>query len=224
MPVPAQKSSLPCLRLPAGAPLGDIRGPRFHTREQQPWESKEYPHPMIHPQSGRQAEEFATQCRGWLLAQARNVSRNASDAEDLVQETLLRFIQKGEAKALPGEEHWEGWLVKTLSNLFMDQCRRRKVQERGAADPSLNAEAPVLQGPSAPSVYDTLTDEQFEHAVGETLSPMLRDTLMMHMAGKRMAEIGRTLGIPEGTVRKRLHDSRVKLREFLQQYIPPGDH
>jgi RNA polymerase sigma-70 factor (ECF subfamily) len=193
-------------------------------REQQVWESKEYPHPMSHPQSGQPAEEFATQCRGWLLAQARNVCRNPSDAEDLVQETLLRFIQKGELNALPAKERWEGWLVKTLSNLFMDQCRRRKVQQRGAADPSLHEEALVLPGPPSLSLYDSITDEQFAQAVQEALSPALRETFRMHMAGKKMLEIGRSLGIPEGTVRKRLHDARVKLREFLRRGNSSGEN
>jgi DNA-directed RNA polymerase specialized sigma24 family protein len=42
--------------------------------------------------SGQQAGEFATQRRTWLLAQALNVCRNRTDAEDLVQEASLRFI------------------------------------------------------------------------------------------------------------------------------------
>lgn len=193
-------------------------------RESQAWESKEYPHPMSPPQSGQSAEEFATQCRSWLLAQARNVCRNAIDAEDLVQETLLRFIQKSELNALPSEEHWEGWLVRTLSNLFMDLCRRRKVQQRGAADPSISDGVVVLPGQPPPSIYDSITDEQFAQAVQEALTPVLRETFVMHMAGKKISEIGRFFGIPEGTVRKRLHDSRLKLRESLRRYVPSGVH
>lgn len=196
-----------------------------HTRDQQEWESKEFPHPMSQPPSGRQAEEFARQNRGWLLAQARNLCRrNTSDAEDLVQETLLRFIQKAELRALPDPEHWEGWVMRTLSNLFTDLCRRRKVQERGSSDPQLREEALVLEIHPIPSVYEAITDEQFGQAMRETLSPTLRDTLRMHLEGRRMAEIGRSLGIPEGTVRKRLHDARVKLRESLKGFTPAGGH
>ena len=74
--------------------LGDIRGSRFHIRAHTVGNRRSL-RIHGHPQSGHQAEAFATQCRGWLLAQSRGVCRNASDAEDLVQETLLRFIQNG---------------------------------------------------------------------------------------------------------------------------------
>jgi RNA polymerase sigma factor (sigma-70 family) len=195
----------------------------FLLREEEVWESKEYPHPMIHLQSGPSAQEFAAECRGWLLGLARNLCRGSkTDAEDLVQETLLRFVQKGQVNALPAREHWHAWLAKTLKNLFMDQCRRQDVQQRGAADPSLSEEKQMLPGTPPLSPYDSITDEQFTQALQEALSPTLRETFLLHMSGKKMAEIGRILGTQEGTVRKRLYDSRLKLREFLCRYVPCG--
>jgi RNA polymerase sigma-70 factor, ECF subfamily len=180
-------------------------------------------HPMSDARSGRQAELFAMRRRGWLLTQARILSRNDSDAEDLVQETLLRFIQKGEVGALPDEVHWDGWLMKTLNNLFTDQCRRWKVQVRGAMDPNLCGEAVVQEYP-VQTVYDSVTAEQIAQAASEVLSPILRDTFMMHMAGKKMSEIAEAFDIPQGVVRKRLYDARMKLRAFFQQHLSSGVH
>lgn len=162
--------------------------------------------------------------RTLLLAQAMKVCRNASDAEDLVQDAILRFIQTFEkVDALPDERRCEGWLVTTLFNLFYSQCRRRKVQAEGASDPRLSGENLVVPGPATGVMYDELTDEQFAQAIDE-LSPKLRTTLEMHMDGRKYHEIAHAEGVPIGTVAKRLHDARARLKEILQRYIHPGGH
>ena len=180
---------------------------------------------MSPPPSGESPEKFAAQHRDWLLDIARHLCRGSTiDPEDLVQETLLRFVQKGRLNALPPREHWQAWLVRSLKNLFTDQYRRKQVLQRGAADPLLSEESIVLPGQPPPSIYDSITAEQFDQALKEALSSMQRETFLLHMSGKKMAEIGRILGVPEGTVRKRLHDSRLKLREHLLRYVPSGVH
>jgi RNA polymerase sigma-70 factor (ECF subfamily) len=141
-----------------------------------------------------------------------------------VQDTLLRFIQTfGQLEALPQERSCEAWLVTTLTHLFYDQCRKRRVQAQGAQDPHLSNEA-VVEAPHEPAsrpVYDSLTDEQFSQAL-EKLSPKMRATFELHAAGKKYQDIASSLGIPVGTVSKRLHDARARLREFLLQHIHPG--
>jgi len=179
---------------------------------------------MDKAKSEHRAGEFATQHRAWLLAQANNLCRNATDAEDLVQEVLLRFIQNfGQVESLPNERSCEAWLVTTLTHLFYDQCRRRRVQAQGAQDPHLNNEIVEVHEPASRPVYDTLTDEQFAQAL-QTLSPKMRATFELHASGKKYQDIARSLGIPVGTVSKRLHDARARLREFLLQHINPGVH
>jgi RNA polymerase sigma-70 factor (ECF subfamily) len=181
-----------------------------------PWEPRVSPLPLSDVKSGQQAGEFATQRRTWLLAQALNVCRNMTDAEDLVQEASLRFIQSFEkVESLPDERVCEGWLVTTITNLFTDQCRKRKIQESGAKELSFKREAAEAQEPASPSAYDTVTDEKFAQALS-SLSPKIRATFEMHAAGVKYQDISREQGIPIGTVAKRLHDARVKLREFLK--------
>jgi RNA polymerase sigma-70 factor (ECF subfamily) len=167
--------------------------------------------------SGHQAGEFAKQRRTWLLTQALNVCRNRTDAEDLVQEALLRFIQSFEkVAALPNERICEAWLVTTLTNLFNDQCRKRKIQENGARELSLKDEATVVHDPASQPAYDAVSDEEFTQAL-RALSPKIRATFELHAAGVKYQDISRTQGIPIGTVAKRLHDARMKLRELLQR-------
>ncbi len=194
-----------------------------HNSSLEPGERKALLDPVSHVMSGRQAGEFAMKRRGKLLAQAKNICRNATDAEDLVQDATLRFIEAfGNVEVLE-ERRCESWLVTTLFNLFYTQCRKNKVQRQGAKDPHLSDEAVVDPEPAPQAVYDDVTDEQFTQAVRE-LSPKLRATFERHMAGKSYQEISQAEGIPVGTVSKRLHDARAKLRELLQHQLGQGGH
>jgi RNA polymerase sigma-70 factor (ECF subfamily) len=165
------------------------------------------------------AGPFLARRRSWLMAQATKLCRSASDAEDLVQETSLRFIQRyAELMSPQSDRSCEAWLATTLTHLFYDQCRRRKVQAQGVQDPHLLEEALVTPEPPSPEVYDTLTAAQFAEALEQALSPKIRATFMLHAAGMPYQDISRSQGIPVGTVAKRLHDARAKLRDFLQRY------
>jgi RNA polymerase sigma factor (sigma-70 family) len=182
-----------------------------------PWARTLSLQPLSNVKSEHQAGEFAKQSRSWLLAQALNVCRNRTDAEDLVQEALLRFIQAFEkVEALPNERYCEGWLITTLTNLFRDQCRKRKIQESNAQELSRKNEAAMAAEPASQPAYDAVTDESFTQALG-VLNPKIRATFELHASGVKYQDISRMQGIPIGTVAKRLHDARTKLREFLKR-------
>ncbi|WP_158623833.1 RNA polymerase sigma factor [Corallococcus llansteffanensis] len=154
-----------------------------------------------------------------LMAQAMNLCGDETDAEDLVQEVILRFIQEfGKKEALPSVPSGEAWLVRTLSNLFFGQCRRLRTRVNGARDPALSEEA--RESAPAPA-YEAITSEQFSEALA-SLSPKIRETFALREGGKKYEEIATLLGIPVGTVKKRLHDARTKLREYLQTFLLPG--
>ncbi len=179
---------------------------------------------MSQEKFGHQAGAFALRQRGWLLAEARNLCGNDADAEDLVHDTFVRFLKDfNTVKALPPERACVTWLLQVLTNRFFDHCRKRKVQERGAKDPHLSGETAVEIDLAPRSIYDSITEEQFDQAV-QLLSPTLRATYELHKAGMKYQDIARSLGVPVGTVSKRLSDARSKLRELLAPYLNPGGH
>jgi RNA polymerase sigma-70 factor, ECF subfamily len=165
---------------------------------------------------------FAARHRDWLVVRARSVCRNPDDAEDLAQETLLRFIQAFDAReALPCPKACESWLITTLTRLLYDQSRVSRSQAHWAKDPSLNGEVQQAWESSARPVYDTLSDAQFAQAL-QALSPKLRTTFELHAAGQKYQDIGRSLGLSLGTVSKRLHDARAKLQKLLLPHTAMG--
>ena len=195
--------------------------PRAHDRRVR-WQQGAA-HPM-NAVKGTPAREFAAQQRDRLLKVAKQMCRSKTDAEDLVQETLLRFIRDfGERETLPLDYVCVSWLGSTLTNLFNDQCRRQRVQENRASDPTLSHVVQAAPEPPAQSVYDSITNEQFDQAL-QALPPKKRAAWDLHVSGKSYLEIGLQLGISSGTARKRLHDARGMLRKFLQRFLLPGGH
>jgi RNA polymerase sigma-70 factor (ECF subfamily) len=174
------------------------------------------------PFSTQGGDAFVARYREWLLVKARSVCRNPHDAEDLAQETLLRFLQAfGKGEAFPSQKTCETWLTTTLTRLVYDQWRVSRSRAHWAKDPSLNGEVQRTWESSTRPIYDTLTDAQFAQAL-EALSPKLRTTFELHAAGQKYQEIGRSLGLSLGTVSKRLHDARAKLQKLLLPHTGVG--
>jgi RNA polymerase sigma-70 factor (ECF subfamily) len=118
----------------------------------------------------------------------------------------------------PDPRQCEAWMMRALQNLFVDQCRKRKVQELGAQEPSLSDELAAHE-PAGDPVFDAITPEQIAEAL-DKLSPKLREAFKLHLAGKKYHEIAETLDLQMGTVAKRMHDARAKLTELLRRPSP----
>lgn len=170
-----------------------------------------------------QIEPFILEIRPWLLNKAFSICRNRTDAEDLVQEATLRFLKAfTNVASLPSENLLEAWLITTMTNCFLDQCRKRQAEKQGAKDPVLE-KVTVAQQPESKPFYDNISDEDFA-AVMKKLSPTLRATFELRAAGLRYHEIAKAQGITTGLVGKRLADARRKLLEWLSPIAGSGDH
>ena len=170
--------------------------------------------------AGAWLETFVAGHQRWLREQARKLCGSSLEMEDLVQETLLRFVETfGRAETSPDEKACSAWLFTTLANTFCDMCRRRRTRERGDTDPAVE-EVTLPVRPEVRPAYDDVTDEQLAAAV-RALSPRLRAAYELHAQGKRYQEIAAALGIPMGTVAKRLHDARLRLRARLLAVAAP---
>jgi RNA polymerase sigma-70 factor, ECF subfamily len=193
----------------AGADVRQREGPQQH-KGQTPGEQR--------------AWAFASKQQKWLVDQAKDICGNWSEAEDLAQEALIRFVRTfSPVESFPNERTCEAWLTHTVTNLFIDLCRRRKSHEVKAQGLALKDGTSASAEPPSRPVYDSITDEQFEEALG-TLSGKHRSTIEMHAEGKSYRDIAIALGIKSGTVGKRLHDARKMLLKSLRKYLPPGDN
>jgi RNA polymerase sigma-70 factor (ECF subfamily) len=158
-----------------------------------------------------------------LLRVALSRTRNAADAEDLVQDTLLRAY-RGIGRF--DGAHPRAWLLTILRNAQLNRVRRRR--------PTLlrNPEAGErLQGrrDSQPSAESVVVGEAFDATVAEAVASLparFRQVVeLVDLDGLSYEEVADALGIPIGTVMSRLHRARCRIRTRLTAAgLAPGSH
>ena len=99
-------------------------------------------------------EEVARDHGRFLYNVAYRLSSNDYDAQDLVQESLIR-IRKGLERYEPGS--LEGWLARIVTNVFLDEVRRRKRRPTDALPDDPERVLPTT--PAADEVPTGLSDE-----------------------------------------------------------------
>jgi len=144
-----------------------------------------------------------------------SITRNPADAEDLVQDTLLRAYRAVER--FDGR-HPRAWLLTILRNAQLNRVRRRRPELLSDPDETM------------PKVADTATDggsaetavmeQTFESAVEQAffgLGDRFREVVeMVDLNGLSYQETADALGVPVGTVMSRLHRARKRMRKQLE--------
>jgi RNA polymerase sigma-70 factor (ECF subfamily) len=139
-------------------------------------------------------------------AVARSIVLTHEDAEDAVQEGFLHAY-RALYRFLP-DQAFGAWLHRIVANAALDITRRRKVRDADALSETI---ASPFRDPAESSELR----RRLEVAL-QTLSSRQRSVIVLHdVEGYKHSEIGKILGIPEGTARSDLHHARARLREVL---------
>ncbi len=156
----------------------------------------------------------------FLRARALGMTRNKEEAEDLVQETLLKALRYFH-QYRPGTNP-RAWLARILKNTFISAWRSRGGSNQRVM--STLEDAPDLTAPDTPSnpvspVQALRLREQATavETVFRGVPERYRDTLRLHFAGFSYKEIAERLGVPLGTVMSRLHRARKHAMQLLRE-------
>lgn len=140
---------------------------------------------------------------------ATKLTRNVSEAEDLLQSTLLRALEK--------KDYFESgtdlfkWSSKIMYNLFVT-AYRRKTKFESQYDPSFYIDNMSVEGDQ----QDKMEIKTLARAM-EQLSDEHREILVMVcVKGMQYQEVADTLSIPVGTVRSRLSRARSQLITLME--------
>lgn len=148
---------------------------------------------------------------GVLYRVAYSVVRQREDAEDAVQDALVKLLRAAELPAMADER---GFLARVVWRAALDRKARRR--EAQAED---GAELRVVDERRGPAEAAAEADERalLEQWIAE-LEPELREALVLcAIEGLSSREVGDVLGIAEGTVRTRAMRARTALRERWEQ-------
>jgi RNA polymerase sigma-70 factor (ECF subfamily) len=165
----------------------------------------------IRAREARAFDEFFTRLGAPLLHYLAGMVGDRALAEDLLQETVLR-VHQGIAR-YQERGTFRAWVYRIATNLALTELRRRPRARaagldgaRDLADPRHADAGAALDADRCARVLDA----------GLAELPAEQRTVLLLRVREEMdlGEIARTLGIPEGTVKSRLHHAVRKLRQY----------
>jgi RNA polymerase sigma-70 factor (ECF subfamily) len=131
---------------------------------------------------------------------------NKTDAEDLLQETMIR-VWRNLDRVPPAGEQTRRWLYTVARNVAIDALRARKARP---------AEVELLDvtGAMTDDTSDTVVAAQTLRGALGSLSEQHRTVVdELYLKGRSVAETARRLNLPAGTVKSRAHYAMRALRE-----------
>ena len=155
---------------------------------------------------------------------ARRMTRSDADAEDVVQNTLLKILQK--ADSFRGDSDPMGWIYRITVNEARELHRRRgrrptvsldqlpvefdeTAQPVGVTDFSMRPEKSVLRGE---------IDEVVQQAIQELPDGYRETVVLMDLEGLSYKDSAEVLGLTLGGFKTRLHRARLHLRRRLEEF------
>jgi len=167
--------------------------------------------------------EVVTRYKGKIYNYVYRMTGSADDAEDLTQEVFIRMYTS--IDSFRGQSSLNTWLFRIAGNLCIDRFRRTKNRT-----PAFSLDEPLADDSRTQEVADETyaphrvlekveMAEQIQAALSK-LPEKLRIALLLHdIEGLPYEEIAEIAGCPLGTVKSRLFNARMQLRQHLSGYL-----
>lgn len=145
---------------------------------------------------------------------AYRLTRNYDDAQDLLQSTLLCALKS--VGMYTEENNISGWLYTIMRNIFFNTTRhsgRCCCMEKEDIERMMQLGENALND-NAEIAFDM---SDIQRAI-DTLDRPYKIPTSLYLSGYKYQEIAEKMGIPLGTVKSRIHASRVQLQETLKDF------
>jgi RNA polymerase sigma-70 factor (ECF subfamily) len=176
----------------------------------------------VDAESSARFEREVVPLRDLLYRQAFRMSHNHADAEDLVQETVMRAYSHFDS--FRSDTNLKAWLLRILTNTYINSYRKKRRQPTQYSAENLtdqylteaNARSAASELRSAEDhALDLLPDNDIKAAM-QALPGKFREVVYYaDVEGFRYKEIAALTNVPHGTVMSRLHRGRKQLRMLL---------
>ncbi len=160
-------------------------------------------------------DELFDRCAGRLLGFLMGMVGDRATAEDLVQETMLRVYRHIGRYRERGS--FRAWIFRIAGNLALTELRRRRYRAAQPLDAAI-LEIPDERAADPEEARAAAEREWALHAALSALADGQRAVILLRVReGMPIHEIARTLCVPEGTVKSRIHLAVRKLQELVSR-------
>jgi RNA polymerase sigma-70 factor (ECF subfamily) len=177
------------------------------------------------PEVRTRLEQQALEHIDALYRTALRMTRNASDAEDLVQEAYLRAFRS--LHQFTEGTNLRAWVFRILTNTYINEYRRRQRRPNSSSLDGIEEfylydhliDSPVQPGHERPEdvVLEQLTIDHVTQAIDGLPEEFRQVVLLADVEGFSYREIAEIVGIPVGTVMSRLFRARRRLQRQLYE-------
>ncbi len=150
-----------------------------------------------------------------LRGYALKLTQDPEDANDLVQETMLKaFVNKDKFE---DGTNLKGWLYTIMKNVFINNYRRFVKGNIFSDDTENQFHLNYASNTTRNDGESRLVMKDLTNAIN-ALSDNLKTPFLLSYQGYKYDEIANYLAVPLGTVKIRIHVARQKLKQTLQSY------
>jgi len=179
---------------------------------------KIFPFPPTASKQGSAArfDELVRPHLTYLYRLAFRFCGNQADAEDLVQDLLLKLFPR--CDELEAVDKLRPWMVTSLYRMFVDGTRRQKRSPLELIDDEVAFYETQTSGGGSPT-QNLAEDQRIQQiqSAFERLSEDHRVLLTLHdIEGFRLVELEKILEVPVGTLKSRIHRARARMRSMLE--------
>ena len=160
----------------------------------------------------REAKARLEQHRLRLYRIAYAWTHNAALADDLVQETLAKALQK--SGQLRDPNAGEAWLYSILANCYRDHFRRSRVTEEIDENTITHESTPEKESSEQQVVL------KVREAIARLSEGQRQVVTLVDIQGLSYLEVAQILNVPIGTVMSRLCRARHALKDLLGDFAP----
>jgi RNA polymerase sigma-70 factor (ECF subfamily) len=170
----------------------------------------------------KEAMQFAPQ----LFSTAMRMTRNKSDAEDLVQETFIKAWRS--FHTFQTGTNLRAWLYRIMTNTFINKYNSKlrkpteteldEVEELYLYKRLGSIDQSKLSSSAEDQMLELFTDDEVKNALEELPETFRLPVLLSDVDGFSYKEIAEMLDIPLGTVMSRLHRGRKLMQKMLYEY------
>jgi RNA polymerase sigma-70 factor (ECF subfamily) len=144
------------------------------------------------------------------------LTRNGSEAEDLVQETYVRAMRFSH-RFQPGT-HMRAWLFQILRNTFLTFYRLRERESALSEDGVPEGRGPMFHDAPGQDGQSMGVHTDLERALARLPEEFKTPLLLAEVEGLPLEDVARIMDCPIGTVKSRIFRAKERLRGHLKDY------